>query len=228
MDRARVICHMYASIDGKIQPDFHGHPDTSFAGQIYDDLTYAYGMAIGVGRNTVDEGYEIDLSKYAGIDVEYKDNIITDTIHYGVIFDRYGKMRWKSNIQEYDDIPPRRILEVITEQVSPEFIAYLNDMQIPYMFAGKDDLDPELFVQKLKRDYGIDTFVLNGGAMINAAFIAADMVDEISLVITPGIMGGRNELTFVGAEDTSAFPKFFKLKEVEQIGNNGVILRYFR
>ena len=62
--------------------------------------------------------------------------------------------------------------------------------------------------------------------MLNAAFFAADLVDEISLAIAPGINGGRNQLTLVGAEDTSVFPKFFKLKEVEQIGHNSLILHY--
>lgn len=55
-----------------------------------------------------------------------------------------------------------------------------------------------------------------------------DMVDEISLVIGPGVDGNRNTLTCIGSEDTAGFPKFYRLKEVRQIDGNGVVLRYER
>lgn len=168
------------------------------------------------------------MRKYKGAVVEYKDKVILDDCIYGVIFDRQGLMSWEGCYQEYEDLPKRRILEILTEQACPEYLAYLDEKEIPYLFGGRDDLDLELVLHKLKRDYGIETMVLGGGAKLNAAFFAADAVDEISLVIAPGINGGRNELSFVGAEETGVFPKFFNLKEVEQIGNNSLILHYER
>ena len=226
MDRAKVICHMITSIDGKIQNSFYSHPDVSFAGDIYEKLNYSYGQAIGIGRNTVDSGRRPDLSRYKGISVAYKDRIITDDCTYGVVFDRFGKMCWDGKYQEYEDIPKRRIIEVLTEKAAPEYLAYLNELEIPYLFGGQEELDLELVLHKLKRDYNINTMVLGGGARLNAAFMAADLVDEISLVIAPGVNGGRRELSLVGTEDNSNFPKFFKLKEVQQIGHNSLILRY--
>ena len=74
----------------------------------------------------------------------------------------------------------------------------------------------------------MDTFALCGGAEIHAAFMRADMVDEISLVIGPGVDGNRNALTCVGSENVEGFPKFYRLKEVRQIAGNGVVLRYER
>jgi len=144
-----------------------------------------------------------------------------------VAFDRYGKLRWESAVMSYGG-QSNLMMEVLTEQVSPEFLAYLDDLGIPYLFAGKEDFDPELFLQKLKRLCHIDTFALCGGAEINAAFMRADMVDEISLVIGPGVDGNRNALTCVGAENVEGFPKFYRLKEVRQIAGNGVVLRYER
>lgn len=219
---------MFTSIDGKIQNDFYDHPDISYAWGVYEERNYTYGQAIGVGRSTVDSGKRPDLRKYQGAAKEYKDKVIMDDCIYGVIFDRHGLMCWEGNYQEYKNIPKRRILEILTEQVSPEYLGYLDEKEIPYLFGGKEDLDLALVLQKLKRDYGIETMVLGGGAMLNAAFFAADVVDEISLVIAPGVNGGRNKLSFVGAEEVSAFPKFFKLKEAEQIGHNSLILHYVR
>lgn len=228
MERTKVICHMFTSIDGKIQNDFHDHPDTRYAWKVYEGRNYTYGQAIGIGRSTIDSGKHPDLKKYKGAATKRTDKIIRDTCTYGVIFDRRGLMYWEGMYQEYEDIPKRRILEVLTEQVSLEYLAYLDEMKIPYLFGGREDLGLELVLQKLKQDYGVETMVLGGGAMLNAAFFAADMVDEISLVIAPGVNGGRRELSFVGAEETAPFPKFFRLKEAEQIGHNSLILHYTR
>lgn len=82
--------------------------------------------------------------------------------------------------------------------------------------------------KKIKELYHINIFTLCGGAEINAVFLKADLVDEISIVIGPVIDGNRNVLTFVGTENTDGFPKYFKLKEVEKLDNNGVILRYIK
>ena len=32
------------------------------------------------------------------------------------------------------------MMEVLTEQVPPEFLAYLDDLGIPYLFAGKKEV----------------------------------------------------------------------------------------
>lgn len=65
-------------------------------------------------------------------------------------------------------------------------------------------------------------------AEINAVFFKEDLVDEISLVIGPAIDGNRHALTFVGMEEVGSFPKYFKLKVVEQLDHSGVVLRYER
>ena len=52
------------------------------------------------------------------------------------------------------------------------------------------------------------------------------LVDEISLVIGPAVDGARNALTAVGADNTSGFPRFFRLAEVRPLEGNGVLLRY--
>ena len=117
----------------------------------------------------------------------------------------------------------------------------------PLKFGGVDTFDYN-FCKKLKdkyditflykegvkstidrlKDLGIDVFYLCGGAQINALFFQQDLVDEISLVICPGIQGGRNELTFVGGDDISAFPKYFKVKNVEVLEGNTIHLTYMK
>ena len=55
MNRARVICHMMTTIDGKISIDFDGNNDYVAVGDEYDRLTFSYGEAYGCGRATFKE-----------------------------------------------------------------------------------------------------------------------------------------------------------------------------
>lgn len=227
MDRAKVICHMMTTIDGKISIDWEGNEDYGIVGAKYDALISDYGEAYGCGRNTFQYMPESDLSKFTGEKVEYKDNIIAPKVGQFLVvaFDRYGKLRRNSNIMEYGG-RKSLIVEVITEQVKPEFLTYLKSLNIPYIFAGKTEFEPELFLKKIKELYKVNTFVLCGGAGINAAFLESDMIDEISLVIGAAIDGNHDGLTFVGAEKPKTFPKFFHFKELERVGEDGIILRY--
>lgn len=228
-NRAKVICHMMTTIDGKIVIDWDGNEDYEFAGAEYDRLIGTYGQAMGCGRATCQMDIPVDFSKYKNIPVQYEDRVIKpeEGASLSVAFDRYGKLRWTGNYTEYAG-QRRLMLEVLTEQVKPEFLAYLDGLGIPYLFAGKEDFEPEVFLTKLKKYYGVDTFVLCGGAQINAEFMRHGLIDEISLVIGPGVDGSRNALTFVGADDRTGFPKFYRLKELKNLGNNSVLLRYDR
>ncbi len=226
-DRAKVICHMMTTIDGKIVIDFDGNEDYEKAGDEYDRLVMEYGPAWGCGRATFQEEIPVDFSKYQGVSVTYQDKVIQppEGAHLCVAFDRYGKLRWESNQTSYAGVD-NLLLEAITEQVKPEFLAYLDELGIPYLFAGKQEFDPELFLQKLKRDYHVDRFVLCGGAQINGEFLRRGLVDEISLVIGPAVAGNREGLTFAGVEDTTGFPQYFKLKEARPIQGNGLVILY--
>lgn len=227
MNRAKVICHMMTTIDGKISIDFDGSLGYMAVSEEYDRRVFSYGQAYGCGRGTFQQEHSVDFLKYKGVSVKYEDKVImpSNGEFLCICFDRFGKLRWDSPIKAYAG-HKSLMLEVLTEQVPPEFLAYLDELGIPYIFAGESDLDPALFLQKLKTLYHVDTFALCGGAEINAAFFKADLVDEISLVIAPAIDGNRNALTFVGTEDTGGFPQYFKLKNVEQLENNGVVLWY--
>lgn len=227
MDRARVICHMMTTVDGKISVDFDGNSDYEAIGGEYDRRVFSYGQAYGCGRETFQQEIPVDFTKYKEADVKYEDKVILppEGRFLCVCFDRFGKLRWDSRFMSYAG-HESLLLEVLTEQAPPEFLAYLDELEIPYLFAGERDFDPALFLKKLKAEYGVDTFALCGGAEINAAFMRADLVDEISLVIGAAVDGSRHALTFVGTEDTGAFPKYFKLKDVERLENHGVVLRY--
>lgn len=210
--------------------DFDGNEDYGQVGEEYDRRVFTYGQAYGCGRSTFQYfDLDVDFSKYRGRPVSYEDKVILPEKgqFLCVAFDRFGKLRWKNNIMAYAG-HESLILEVLTEKVSPEHLGYLDELGIPYLFAGKEEFEPELFLQKLKTLYHVDTFALCGGAEINAVFMRENLVDEISLVIGPAVDGSRDGLTFVGTKEREGFPCYFCLKEAEVIGNHGVVLHYVK
>lgn len=225
--KPKVIIHMYLSLDGKIETDLEGYPDSVKGGEIYDNITFEESKAWGCGRTTFEylSNKNIDLSSFEAQNNPYVDNFIKDDI-YCFSFDRKGKLFFDSPYNDYNN-QKSRFVQVLTEQVDPRYISYLNSKGIAYIFAGKDDLDIDLFLAKLEK-YGIDKFFLCGGGEINHAFLKADKVDEISLVIINGIQGGRRELTFVSGDDVSSFPKYFNIKEAKIMEGNTLYLRYVK
>src|SRR5271166_1629596 len=51
-------------------------------------------------------------------------------------------------------------------------------------------------VNRLGEHFGIRTLLLEGGGHINGAFLQADLVDEVSLLVVPGI-DGRHDIPAV-------------------------------
>lgn len=225
MDYPKVICHMYTTIDGKIVTDLAGYPDCLEAGDIYDVFTFKSSNAWGCGRETFQylSSDEVDLSKYELKKGELTDHFEKDDI-YCFAFDRKGKLFFKDAYNDYADRKSRFVM-VLTSSVDRRFISYLDSKGILYLICGEKELDLPLFLTKIKK-LGITTFMLCGGPQLNALFIQQDLVDEISLVICPGIQGGRKELTFVGTEDVSKFPKFFKVKDARVLKGDTIQLLY--
>ena len=225
--RARCTIHMYTTIDGKIVTDLPHYPDgpeTDEAGTLYDDITFSEGKKWGCGRTTFDTGRRPDLT---GIDpsMPLRGEEVPGDEYLCFAFDRFGKIDWETPFNPYGE-RASRVVEVLTKRADPRLPAYLEKKGIAYLFAGEDDLDPRLFLEKIHRFGEIDDFYLCGGPEINAAFLRAGVVDAISLVVCPGIQGGRKELTFVGTDDLEGFPLYFEPAEAKIYPGGALRLLY--
>ena len=87
--------------------------------------------------------------------------------------------------------PDAHIIEVLTEAVSPAYLAYLQAQGISYLFAGRDRLDCALLAHKLHALFGVDRLMAAGGGILNASFLQAGLLDELSLVVAPVADGGN-------------------------------------
>ena len=52
-----------------------------------------------------------------------------------------------------------------------EYILYLKSIGLSYIFDGKDDIDIKLALKKLKNIFGIKIILMEGGPILNGAFL---------------------------------------------------------
>src|SRR5437764_14951759 len=72
----------------------------------------------------------------------------------------------------------------------------LRDLSISYIVSGDTVVDLVQAVNLLGEHFGIRRFLLEGGGHINGAFLEPGLVDEVSVLITPGI-DGRHDIPAV-------------------------------
>lgn len=234
MNRPYIICHMVMSIDGKVTGDYLLRPECEKATEIYYDINRNY-KANGFicGRVTMESsftnGWYPDLTTYKPVkhDMDLKMDFMLDDMSgfYAVAFDPKGKLGWKSNriIDEDPGYGGAQIIEVLTEQVDPRYLAYLEEMEIPYIFAGEKEIDAELTLFKLKSIVGADTLLLEGGSIVNGYFERADLIDELSLVVAPTIADTEAKPLFMNSQIAD-----YELKEIKQYKDSVVWMNYKR
>ena len=198
MNRPYIICHMTTTLDGKVTGEHLGLPNHGPVSEVYYEYNRNFKAdAYACGRVTMEGsftgGWYPDLSEFepAYSPMDY----LVDELDgfYAVAFDPHGALGWKSNriidADEYPGYDKAQIIEVLTNQVSGQYLTYLQSMGIPYIFAGDTVIDIDEALFKLKAYFGIQTLLLEGGSILNGAFQRAGVIDELSLVVDPAIGG---------------------------------------
>ncbi len=226
--RPYVICHMMTSIDGKVTGEFLYSEKGTEAGETYYEINRQLkGDAFACGRVTMESsftnGFRPDLSTFADAHVPSGDYIAMKHNYYAVSFDTNGKVVWAdSKIHDDDEgYNDCHIIEVLSENTPGEMLAYYRSIGVSYIFAGEDSIDVKIALSKLYSIFGIKKLLLEGGSIINGAFLRAGAVDELSLVTTP-IIADKNDKPLFMESDMCEF----RLKSVKPMQDNSVWLRY--
>ena len=93
---------------------------------------------------------------------------------YAIAIDPSGKINWKSNHINSD-----HIIAVLTEQVSSDYLAFLQSNKVSYLFGGKAKIDLGKVLEKLTKEFKIKKLLLEGGGKINGAMLPAHLGDVV-------------------------------------------------
>ena len=165
MERPYIFCHMMTSLDGKIMGNYMETPEGEAAGDVFYRIAFGkepYYKHQGwlSGRVTTDYNFTFyetpDLDENAGPVPEGDFVAQPDADMYYVSVDPSGRLGWKNCTLTYEDTHAH-VLEVLTGKASNAYKTFLRKLGISYIIVGKDALDYELTLEKLKKLFGIET-----------------------------------------------------------------------
>lgn len=230
--RPRIICHMMSSVDGRLladrwTPPPHGIDPAMLRGH-YDRTALRFG-AEGwiVGRTTMETFGGLVARAVSGPDREPR------LPHLGrrrdrdvaVAIDPRGKLHYAQ-----DHVGGDHVVAVLGEQVPDTYLAELRDVGVSYLFAGPTGDDLGRAMDVLGDTFGIESLLLEGGGITNGAFLRHGLIDEISLLIYPGIdglAGIPSTFEYIGADvDRPGAERSLRFVAAEILEGGMVWLRY--
>lgn len=196
MLRPKVVVIMLASVDGKIATG-PGRNVTEWAAMGIDGGAHEAGHRLcdDLDCDGLVSGSESVLV-YGNHPVQLNQPLYwPQKSRAYIVFDGKGRIEWAQSDG----------LMVVTRcDVSETYLEQLRAKRIDFIQAGRvDHVDLHLASEALYQR-GFRKLALTGGGALNGAFLRAGLVDEISILITPCVVGGTSTpSTFDGPDLTS-------------------------
>ena len=225
--RPRVVCHMMATVDGRIVTE--GWPLSDEGYRQYEEVHAAYESDGWIcGRVTMEQHFAAGARPETEVARGYEGGAVRDDFiapggheSFAIAVDPRGKLLWESGEVEGD-----HVVALLTHRVSDEYLASLRERGVSYLLVGDEELDLPLALEKIRARLGVRTLMLEGGGGINGSFLRAGLVDELSLLLAPVADGriGTAALFDVGEDDVT--PRRLVLESVERRPDDLLWLRY--
>ena len=121
------------------------------------------------------------------------------------------------------------MLVIVGRNATEEYLAHLREKQISYVIVS-DAADLQAGLEAVGQEFGIRCISVQGGGILNGALLAEGLVDELSLVVYPGIdglSGVPSIFEYVGGPtDYPAAGQSLQLLSAEQREHGVMWLRY--
>lgn len=125
-------------------------------------------------------------------------------------------------------VDPLPIVVIATGTTPKQYLSYLQGKNVSYLIAGKSDLDFKVAFEKIKSKLRVDKLLLEGGGILNGSVLAEDLIDEISLLLTPQVLNHSSAPAVFDRNDEEIDVKKFSLIDIQKLEQDVVWLRYKR
>jgi 2,5-diamino-6-(ribosylamino)-4(3H)-pyrimidinone 5'-phosphate reductase len=227
--RPRVICHMMTSIDGRIV--VRGWPLSAEARQQYDLVHASYAPDAWIcGRVTMEpfakrvrSEEEVARERVPDTPAAPRDDFRApgDYDSFAFAIDARGRLAWESN-----DLDGDHVVAILSERVSDEYLAFLRERGVSYLFAGSRDVDLSVALEKIGAQFEVRTLMLEGGGRINGGMLRAGLIDEVSLLVAPVADGRIGTPALFDDDGEDIAPRGLALEAVERRADGMLWLRY--
>ena len=141
---------------------------------------------------------------------------------YAVALDAGGKLHFARS-----DVGGDHVIVLLGSGVPDSHLAELKDDGISYIVADGLEIDLARALETLHREFAIERLALEGGGVINGSFLAARLVDELIVIIGPGVDGRPDSHSIVEAGETGLHGRVkLSLRNCETLEHGAVRLTY--
>lgn len=138
---------------------------------------------------------------------------------YAIALDARGKLHLNTGRVNGD-----AVVAVLTERVADTHLAELRRDGISYVFAGAEQIDLCRALEILATDFGIERLLLEGGGMINGAFLKDALIDELRLLLVPFVDGASGTQSVF--DSPASLSRSFELLGTSTLRNDVLHLKY--
>lgn len=217
-----IICHMMTSIDGRIDCAMTSQLDgvddyyrtlnaldvpTTVSGRVTAELEMAE-PGVFQAKDPAPLGKE-GFSKQ------------TDAAGYEVVVDTHGKLLWPDAAGM-----EKPYLILTSTQVPQEYLRYLEGQHISWIACGDAKIDLPRACEILAAEFGVERMGIVGGPAINTAFLDAGLLEEVSILMGPGIDGRKEMPSVFDGRAMEHSLTHLRLTDVEKCESGAVWLRY--
>lgn len=226
----KVICHIMASVDGRLLP---GRWTSPFDGTNPGELFKQYAViskdlgtdAWMFGKATTREAFPYKFVPK-----------VKEHAHAGEIFiGKRGSNRLFVTVDPdadifftSDSLRGDYIVTILGTNATRDYLDMLREKGISYIVLD-DPTDLRKALEILHDDFHISSVSLQGGGIINGEMLAQGLIDELSLVIYPGIDGLASDpsiFEYIGNATTPAAGQSLQLTSAQTLDHGLVWLRY--
>ncbi len=229
--KPEIICHIMSSVDGRLLPSRWTPPfDGTEAGKLFAEYA-AIGRLLDTdawmfGKATAREAFPYKFMPKSDR------HPAADTIHIGnresarlfITVDPDADIFFTSDRLRGDNI-----VTILGTNATADYLEMLEEKGISYIVLPDATALGEA-MEILYGKFGVGKISLQGGGIIDGAMLAAGLLDELSLVIYPGIDGlttAPSIFEYLGASDERpASGQTLELLSVEKRDHGIVWLRY--
>ena len=223
----RVVLHNAVSLDGRIEGfplDLEQYYE--LAATWKEDATLAGSQTF---LKAADEAMPEDESAFLMPEADGNDRR-----PLLVIPDSRGRIRTWHYLRS---LPYWRGFVALCSRSTPrEYLQYLEERHIDCIIAGDEHVDLQASLEQLESRYGIKVVRVDAGGTLNGLLLRQGLVDEVSLLIYPSLVGGEKQNSIFRAPDLAAAsaPAWqgsdgvisLRLKDAQKLKGDVMWLRY--
>lgn len=222
MNKPYIVCHMMTSVDGRIDCAMTEHlPGVEEYYQTLDSFntpTHLSGRVTAELEMALPGNFVSELNAHLGRE-GYSKKMVSSS--YEIVVDTKGSLLWPDQSRESNPL-----LIITTENVSPEYLDYLDAKHISWIATGKEKIDLKRATEILFNEFSVDRMAVVGGGRINASFLEAGLLDEVSILIGAGIDGRKGMSAVFDGLSSNKEVTQLKLESVKSFASGAVWIKY--